>query len=68
MRKYFKFIRFQKYWKPFILLMIMNIVCQCCDGWSVYQIIKSNFIIVTTWVLGALVIDWIIMKYNNLKK
>ena len=34
MRKYFKFIRFQKYWKPFILLLIMNIVCQCCDGWS----------------------------------
>ena len=47
--------------------MIMNIICQCCDGWSVYQIIKSNFIIVTTWVLGTLVIDWVIMKNNNLK-
>ena len=32
------------------------------------KLLNQIFIIVTTWVLGALVIDWIIMKYNNLKK
>ena len=45
--------------------MIMNIVCQCCDGWSVYQIIKSNFIIVTTF--ATLVIDWFQIKNENSK-
>ena len=67
MRKYFKFIKLKKSWRPFILLMIMNIIGQCYDEWSIYQIIKSNFIIMITWILGTLVIDWFQIKSENSK-
>lgn len=71
MRKYFKFTTLRKRWKPFILLIIINIVGQYLNKWSIDNMIESNIIVTIVWILGGLVIDWIIIirkNYNSKNK
>lgn len=71
MRKYFKFTTLCKRWKPFILLIIINIIGQYRKGWSIDDMIESSIIITTVWILGGLVIDWIMIireNYNSKNK
>ena len=70
-RKYFKFTTLLKRWKPFILLIIINIVRQYFNEWSIDNMIESNIIVTIVWILGGLVIDWIIIireNYNSKNK
>ena len=71
MRKYFKFTTLRKRWKPFMLLIIINIVGQYLNKWSIDNMIESNIIVTIVWILGGLVIDWIIIirkNYNSKNK
>lgn len=66
MRKYFKFTTFRKNWKFFIVFMIINIIGQYHKGWwSVDNMIESNIIVTIVWILGGLVIDWIMIIREN---
>lgn len=47
--------------------MIIAIVGQCYNHMSVNAIIKADFIIVTMWIVGSLVFDWIQIKNDNAK-
>lgn len=71
MRKYFKFTTLRKNWKIFIVFIIINIIGQYRKGWSIDDMIESSIIIITVWILGGLVIDWIMIireNYNSKNK
>ena len=67
MRKYFKFTTLCNHWKPFLFVMIMNIVGQCYDGWSISDMIKIDIILVAVGIFGTLISDWLQIKNNNSK-
>ncbi len=69
MKKYFKFTEFKKCLKPFILFMAVLVICQYyTTHMSISKIIKADLIITVIFVFASLVVDWIHMKSNNLKK
>lgn len=63
MKDYFKFTRFRKNLKKFIILMAIIVVGQCWhSNMSGVEIIITNLILTVIYVFATLVVDWIHMK------
>lgn len=68
MKKYFKFTRFRKTWKSFVVMMIAFIVRSFRHShMSIDEIIITHLILAAIYVFATLVVDWVQMKSDNSK-